>query len=50
MKRVVIRLYLTKSTEQELEIFVKIKKELESRSFKAQLMQFESKDNYLSMF
>ncbi|MCG2478637.1 ATP-binding protein [Staphylococcus epidermidis] len=51
MKRVMIRLFLTKSTEQELEVFVKkIKKELESRSFKAQLMQFESKDNYLSMF
>lgn len=51
MKRVVVRLFVTKSTEQELEQAVKkIKKELEARSFKAQLMQFEAKDNYVSMF
>ncbi|MGS4048373.1 VirB4 family type IV secretion system protein [Staphylococcus pseudintermedius] len=51
MKRIVLRLFITKTTETELEIAVrKIKKDLEALSFKAQMMQFESKDNYLSMF
>ena len=33
MKRVVIRLYLTKSTEQELEIFVKNQERIRIKKF-----------------
>lgn len=50
MKRFVLRLYVSKDTEQALEEEVAlIRKELESMGFKAQMMQFESKDNFLSL-
>jgi len=51
MKRLVLRLYITKPTERELEeAIANLRKELEALGFKAQMMQFESKDNYLSLF
>lgn len=51
IKRFNVRLYVSKDTEELLEEEVSsIRKDLEAKGFKSQLMQFESKDNYLSMF
>ena len=51
IKRFNVRLYISKDTEDALEEEVSsIRKDLEAKGFKSQLMQFESKDNYLSMF
>ncbi|WP_052327283.1 hypothetical protein [Nosocomiicoccus massiliensis] len=50
IKNMNIRLYITGSSQVDLDKKVaKIRKELQSKGFKGQMMMFESKDNYLCM-
>ena len=50
IKNMNIRLYITGSSQVDLDKKVStIRKELQSKGFKGQMMMFESKDNYLSM-